>query len=186
MILFGRGEENHDRNIDENQEELLLPTDTPRDKSAEQRIYRHLACKYHPDLSKTTVEIAYRTNMMSAVNIAYTAGDIRALYDLADRIDPADLVELASIDQADLRDLWMQLARLQGRTRRAGRRLDALHRENTARLWDKTKRLDADDIQWWDIVRKEIEAAISRIEEETVDLHAQIKILEDHPVSQSQ
>jgi hypothetical protein len=61
----------------------------------------------------------------------------------------------------------------------------ALHKENTARLWDKAKRMDAGDIHWWEIVRKEIEAAISRISEETVDLYAQIKTLEIQPTPQS-
>jgi chromosome segregation ATPase len=119
--------------------------------------------------------------MMSAVNNAYAAGDIQGLYDLADEIDPADLAELAAVDRAEVRDLRMQLTRLQGRKRRAERRLGALHEENTARLRDKAKRLDADDTHWWEIVRKEIEAAISRIREETVDLNAQIKTLDFQP-----
>ena len=183
---FWQGEENHVGHVDEQEEELLLPTDTPRDKAAEQRIYRQLARKYHPDLSWTAVEIAYRTEMMSAVNIAYASGDTQALYDLADRIDPADLVELGAIDRADLRELRMQLARFQGRKRRAQRRQAALRQENTARLWQKAKLLETDDIHWWDIVRKEIDAAISRIKEETADLNSQIKILEDQPVRPSQ
>ena len=41
------------------EEELLLPTDTPRDKAAEKRLYRKLVRKFHPDLGVTAVEIAY-------------------------------------------------------------------------------------------------------------------------------
>jgi len=72
---FWHGEEVEGDHGGVEEEELLLPTDTPRDKAAEQRIYRQLARKYHPDLSRTAVEIAYRTEMISAVNIAYASGD---------------------------------------------------------------------------------------------------------------
>jgi hypothetical protein len=157
-----------DEPLDE--EELLLPTDVPRDKAAEKRLYRELARRFHPDLGQTALEIAYRTEMMSAVNKAYSAGDNQALYDLAGELDPEAAAALAAIPSAEIRRLKGQLVRLQQRQRRARQRLVISREENTARLWRKARRLEKDDTHWWEVVRQEIEQAIGRLEEEVARL----------------
>jgi hypothetical protein len=148
-------------------EELLLPTDVPRDKAAEKRLYRELARRFHPDLGHTALEIAYRTEMMTAVNQAYTAQDSQALYDLAGELDPEQAAALAAISSVEIRRLRQQLVRLQQRRRRARGRLAVSREENTARLWRKAQRLESDDTHWWEVVRQEIERAIGRLEEVT-------------------
>lgn len=163
---FWKQEELADEDAAEGEEELLLPTDTPRDKAAEQRLYRQLARKYHPDLAHTAVEIAYRTEMMAAVNNAYASRDIQTLYDLADQLDPEHRAELAAIENIEMRKLRSEIIRLRQRKRRAVRRLSSLKEENTARLWQKARLLEVEDIHWWEIVRQEIEKAIQQIESE--------------------
>jgi hypothetical protein len=158
-----------------NEEELLLPTDVPRDKAAEKRLYRELARRFHPDLGKTALEIAYRTEMMSAVNKAYAAEDNQALYDLAGELDPDAVAALAAIPSAEIRSLKRQLVRLQQRQRRAKQRLVIAREENTARLWRKAQRLDRNDTHWWEVVRREIEQAISRLENEVARLSALVE-----------
>ena len=79
-------------------DDLILPTDTPRDKAAEKRFYRKLVRKFHPDLGVTAVEIAYRTEMMSSVNLAHEQDDIQALYDLAGELDPNEVAEIADME----------------------------------------------------------------------------------------
>lgn len=155
---------------DGDEEELLLPTDVPRDKAAEKRLYRELARRFHPDLGHAAVEIAYRTEMMAAVNRAYAAEDIQTLYDLAGEMDPEDAAALAAIPSVEVRRLKQQLARLQQRRRRARRRLVVSREENTARLWRKAQRLETDESHWWEVVRQEIERAIARLEEEVAHL----------------
>ena len=162
-------------------EELILPTDTPRDKAAEKRLYRQLARKFHPDLGVTAVEVAYRTEMMAAVNVAYESHDVQSLYDLADQLDPQVSQEMAFIGSARERRIREQIVRCQQRTRKAGRRLAALRRENTARLWRKAKRLDKDDVHWWEIVRQEIEHAIARVQNDVSRLQSQVESLESAP-----
>ena len=147
-------------------EELLLPTDVPRDKAAERRLYRELARRFHPDLGQTALEIAYRTEMMTAVNQAYAAEDSQALYDLAGQLDPEEAAALAAISSVEIRRLRQQLVRLQQRRRRARGRLVVSREENTARLWRKAQRLESDDTHWWEVVRREIELAIGRLEKE--------------------
>ena len=160
------------------EESLILPTDVPRDKAAEKRLYRQLARKFHPDLSATAVEIAYRTDMMSTVNQAYESGDIQALYDLAGELDPEETAALAAIKSKEIRRLKRQIVRLEQRQRRAQRRLSVLKEENTARLWYKAKRLDAKDVHWWEIVRREIEIATDRVSRQVSDLRAAVEHLE--------
>ncbi len=83
----------------------LMPSATPGDKAAEKRLYRELARRFHPDLAEGAAELAYRTSVMTAVNSAYTAGDIHALYDLAGELEPGELRELAGIESRELRQL---------------------------------------------------------------------------------
>ena len=163
------------------EEELLLPTDVPRDKAAEKRLYRELARRFHPDLGHTAVEIAYRTEMMTAVNRAYAAEDSQALYDLAGELDPDEAAALASISSVQIRRLRQQLVRLQQRRRRARGRLAVSREENTARLWRKARRLESDDTHWWEVVRQEIERAIGRLEGEVVRLAELLEPAEPEP-----
>lgn len=164
-------------------EELILPTDTPRDKAAERRLYRQLARKFHPDLGQTAIEIAYRTEMMAAVNAAYHEGDGQALYDLAGELDPEAAAALDAISSAEIRRLKRQLVRLQQRRRRVKQRLVISREENTARLWRKAQRLETDDTHWWEVVRREIEQAINRLEQEVAQLSKIVEppLEEDQP-----
>jgi hypothetical protein len=159
-------------------EELILPTDVPHDKAAEKRLYRQLARRFHPDLAVTAVEIAYRTDMMSAVNTAYSGGDVQTLYDLAGEMDPLDSAELAQITAVESRELHRRINHLKQRRRRAERRRAAQRQENTARLWLKAQLLDEKDLHWWEIVRREIEQASERVSGQVEELRRAIGILE--------
>jgi hypothetical protein len=165
---------------DEDEGELILPTDVPRDKAAEKRLYRELAQRFHPDLGMTSVDIAYRTEMMTAVNSAYEAGDIQAMYDLAGELDPEQIAELAKIDSIDERKMREEIYRLHLRRRRAKQRLTALYQENTARLWKKARYLEQDDTHWWEVVRLEIERHLDRLGIELEQLKSQIVVIEDN------
>ncbi len=159
-------------------EELLLPTDVPRDKEAEKRLYRQLARRFHPDLGVTSVEIAYRTEMMAAVNSAYEEGEVQSLYDLAGELDPQEMARLAAIRSPELRKMRLQLVHLKRRRRRAKQRLVSLRQENTARLWRKARLLDQNDVHWWEVVRREIERAIEQIETDLAQLQERMEHLE--------
>ena len=154
--------------------EPLLPTNTPRDKVAEKRLYRELARKFHPDLANTAVERAYRTSMMATINNAYASDNIEALYDLAGKLDPDEMAELAQIDHMEIRQLRRQILQIQQRQRRAQRRLQALMQENTARLWQKAQELNDGSEDWWNLVQREIEQAISQRQQEVAELKYQM------------
>ncbi len=164
---------------DDQNETLILPTDTPRDKAAEKRLYRKLARKFHPDLGITAIEIAYRTEMMSAVNVAYEQEDVQALYDLSGELDPSEAAEVAAIKSKEIRQLKRQLIQSKRRRQRARRRLTSLRNENTARLWRKARYLDETGTDWWEIVRREIEEATERVRIDVDELDHQIVSLED-------
>jgi hypothetical protein len=173
---FWRGDEDEPVNIGE--EELILPTDVPRDKEAEKILYRRLARKFHPDLGNTALEIAYRTEMMTAVNKANANNDVQALYDLADQLGPKEVADLATITSLGDRKLQGQLIRLRQRRRKAQRRLENLRLENTTRLWRKARRLEQDDTHWWEVVRRELEREIERLSHEVDIIKAQVTRLE--------
>ncbi len=156
------------------EEELLLPTDTPRDKAAEKRLYRELARRFHPDLAETAVEQAYRTTIMAAVNAAYASGNTQALYDLAEELDPNELAQLQVIEAANLRKLREQILHAQRRVRRAYHRLRVLRQENTARLYYKAQALDEGSSDWWSLVQRELESAIARRRQEVAALQQRL------------
>lgn len=151
-------------------EALLLPTDTPHDKAAEKRLYRELARRFHPDLANSAAELAYRTSVMTAVNAAYSAGDTPVLYDLAGELAPEELAELAQIPTREVRQLRERLMQCRRRQRKLGRQLQALRRENTARLWRKARDFPDQSDNWWALVRRDLEAARARLEAEVTAL----------------
>ena len=178
---MGEDEAHHPpaNDLDGEEDELILPTGTPRDKAAEKRLYRHLARRFHPDLGVTAVEIAYRTEVMTTVNTAYSAGDTQTLYDLADQLNPQNAAELAAIESGEIRRLRTQIFRCRQRRRKILRRQAALRQENTARLWRKAQRIEgAEDTHWWEIVRREIERASHHLRVDVDRLSAQIVSLE--------
>ncbi len=152
----------------------LAPTPTPGDKAAEKRLYRELARRFHPDLAEGAAELAYRTSVMTAVNAAYSAGDIHALYDLAGELEPGELRELAGIETRELRRLRERLLQCRRRQRKVARQLEVLRQDKTARLWRKARALDDPGQDWWSAVRRDLEMARARLEGEVVDLKEEI------------
>jgi hypothetical protein len=154
------------QSLPSNDPDDLLPTPTPRDKAAEKRLYRELARRFHPDLAEGAAELAYRTSVMTAVNAAYTAGDVHALYDLAGELEPGEIRELANIETRELRQLRERLLQCRRRRRKVARQLEALREDKTARLWRKARALDDRNEDWWTAVRRDLEAARMRLEME--------------------
>jgi hypothetical protein len=162
----------------EREEELILPTDVPRDKMAEKRLYRELARRFHPDLANTAVARDYATMMMTAVNNAYEKRDIQALYDLAGELEPEALAELEGIETPPVRRLRQQVMQVQRRLRKVQRQMKLLRRENTARLYHRAQRLEENGDNWWDIVRRELETAVERRQREIDRLKSELVRLE--------
>ncbi|MBP6016042.1 MAG: hypothetical protein KA586_04920 [Candidatus Promineofilum sp.] len=153
----------------------LLPTALPRDKAAEKHLYRELARRFHPDLAEGAAELAYRTSVMTAVNSAYGAGDIQALYDLAGELEPGEIRELQGIETRELRQLRERILQCHRRRRKVSRRLQALREDKTARLWRKARTLDDRNEDWWTAVRRDLAAARARLEEEVAVLRENVE-----------
>ncbi len=82
--------------------------------AAIKQLYRRLARRFHPDLALDERDRAYRTDIMMAINAAYTAGDLEELERLAEEPD--------SISRAPQSPEEMALA-LQREVERCRRRL---------------------------------------------------------------
>lgn len=161
-------------------EETLLPhlPETPRDDAAAKRIYRQLARRFHPDLSASLVEQAYRTSMMAAINNAYAARDVQTLRDLADELDPTELAELAAIETSQERRMRERLLNLKRRRRKTLKQLDELLKDSTTILCYKAQTLEAEGRNWWDEIRVDLEREIRGREAEVAELRQQVAQLE--------
>lgn len=171
---------------EEDEDGLLLPTPTPRDKAAEKRLYRELARRFHPDLAKSSVERSYRTTIMAAINTAYAADDLQALYELAGELDPEEIADLAGIESPEVRRLREHILKCRQLARRARRQLQALRQENTARLWQRAQEIGDDGEDWWSSVRRELQVAIARREPEVEAMRLQLEELEQAHDAQHQ
>jgi hypothetical protein len=116
--------------------------------------------------------------MMTAVNNAYQKHDIQALYDLADEPEPAAQVELEGIETPATRKRRQQVLQVQRRLRKVKRQMKLLRQENTARLYHRAQRLEESGDNWWDSVRRELEAAIERRQGEIAHLQKLLAQLE--------
>ena len=63
---------------------------------------------------------------------------------------------------------------VQRRLRKVKRQMTLLRQENTARLYHRAQRLEEAGDNWWDIVRRELEAAIERRQGELIHLQKQL------------
>ncbi len=163
---------------EEEDDDLLLPTDTPRDKAAEKQLYRDLARRFHPDLAETAVEQAYRTSIMAAINTAYQVNDIQALYDLAGELEPGEIAELAGIESLEVRRLREVILKCRRFRRKAQLQLRTLRRENTARMWRRAQQLDETDVDYWSVIKRELETVITKRELDVAGLRQQVAELE--------
>ena len=151
-------------------EEPLLLTETPRDKAAEKRLYRELARRFHPDLASTTVERAYATSIMASVNKAYASGDVNTLRDLAGEADPTLMQEIERIESREIRKLRKLIFGCQRRQRKVQQQFKALHEENTARLWRRVKRLEAEGLDYWQEIQEELTREIAETQSTIAEL----------------
>jgi hypothetical protein len=112
---------------------------------------------------------------MAAVNAAYTAGDVMALYDLAGELAPGEIRELAGIEVGEVRRLRERIMQCRRRRRKVARQLEMLRQDKTARLWRKARELDGGNEDWWSAVRRDLEATRVRLAEEVVELRIRIE-----------
>ncbi len=164
----------------DDEKEPLLPTETPRDKAAEKKLFRELARRFHPDLAATSFERSYRTTIMAAINDAYSSGDGDALYDLAGELTPVEAATLSRISNVEVRRARQSINKMHHLQRKARRQLAALRQENTARLWQRVQTLDEHDEDEWSVIRRELEQAIRRRQSEIDRLSAQVEKLQEN------
>ncbi|MCA9925348.1 MAG: J domain-containing protein [Anaerolineales bacterium] len=130
---------------------------TARDRQAEKRLYRELARRFHPDLATNSMEQAYRTTIMAAVNAAYRQRDVQTMRDLAGELDPKLVAAVDNSETTQIRRLRKQLLGCMKRQRKVAQQLKALRRENTARLWHHAQTLAVDKAEnWWSGVQQQL------------------------------
>lgn len=155
---------------DDTPEHIILPTDVPRDRAAEKRLFRQLAKRFHPDLAEGMLAREYATTMMAAVNDAYKNGDVVALRNLAGEPDPDEAIQFEKTASQKERKLQKRLYNIRRRIRKISEQFLAMKKENTARLWRKAQLLEEAGLTWWNEVRVELEAESERLREQIDEL----------------
>lgn len=116
---------------------------TPRlteDDSAElKRLYRRLARRFHPDLTASPDDRAYRTDMMMRINAAYANSDLERLLALA--LEPDSISGSYSYSDQELVDaLRRELESCQRRLREIGQEMAKLERHESSRRMQQAEK----------------------------------------------
>ncbi|MCP4424914.1 MAG: hypothetical protein GY803_10505 [Chloroflexi bacterium] len=113
------------------------------DAAALKQLYRQLARRFHPDLALDDNDRAYRTNIMKAINAAYSTGDLDRLRKLAQEPDSADRIEYAHTDQQLVQALYAELIRCRRRLAEIKEELIRLEAHKSAYWLRRVKRAEA-------------------------------------------
>jgi len=105
------------------------------------QLYRQLARRFHPDLALDEADRAYRTDMMMAINAAYTAGNLEALERLANEPDSISGIPQTPGELAAALEHEVERCRL--RLREIGEELSTLERHHSARLMRRAEQAEA-------------------------------------------
>lgn len=107
------------------------------------QLYRQLARRFHPDMGVDEADRSYRTQMMMAINAAYTAGDIEKLQLLALEPDAAQHLDFAQTDEQLAEGIELEIGRLQRRLEEITHELGRLDKHHSTRLMRRKKKSEA-------------------------------------------
>ncbi len=106
------------------------------------KLYRQLARRYHPDLASDDAERAYRTEMMTAVNDAYTARSLAELMALSKELEAHQQVGLSGPEETAvdmIKALEEELARCQRRLKQIDLEMQSLYTHPLVELSTEVK-----------------------------------------------
>ncbi len=148
------------------------------------QLYRRLTRRFHPDLALDEADRAYRTDLMMAINAAYSTGNLEALERLANEPDsishaPHTLEELAAALEREierchrrLHEITSELATLEGhhsaRLMRRAEQAEAQGRDLLAELAADLRQRIAEKL----VERDVLESQLDEVEREGVEMSA--------------
>lgn len=148
------------------------------------QLYRRLARRFHPDLALDETDRAYRTDLMMAINAAYSTGNLEALERLAQEPDsisraPHTLEELAAALEREIERCRRRLHEIAGelstleqhhsaRLMRRAEQAEAHGRDLLAELAADLRRRIAEKL----VERDVLESQLDEVEQEGVDMSA--------------
>lgn len=139
------------------------PQELDEDEGAElKKLYRLLARRFHPDLALDEADREYRTQLMMAINAAYTAHDLEKLRQLALEPDSVHELELADSDQLLAEALLRELDRCRRRLKEIEEEMARLEKHNSAKLMKQAEQAEANGRSWEDEILDQLQEQINR------------------------
>jgi hypothetical protein len=131
------------------------------DETAEiKRLYRQLARRFHPDMALDDADREYRTQMMMAINAAYTVGDLDKLRGLADEPDAVQHMDNALKDEQLAEALEKEVGRVKRRLEEVIKELEQLAHHPSTRLMRRKQRAEAEGRNFYGEMIREIREKI--------------------------
>ena len=120
------------------------PQSLDEDETAEmKRLYRELARRFHPDMAHDQEDREYRTQMMMAINAAYTVGNLEKLRALVLEPDAVEHMDNALRDEQLAEALEREIARVQRRLDEVKGELAQLAHHQSTRLMKRKRQAEA-------------------------------------------
>jgi len=125
------------------------------------QLYRQLARRFHPDMAVDELDGTRRTDLMTAVNAAYAAGDLEQLRQIALEPESANLLDSAQSEAELLAALQEELARCRRRLEEIEAELARLNRRKSARLLARVEKAEADGRDWLQEIMQQMKEEIA-------------------------
>lgn len=107
------------------------------------RLYRQLARRFHPDMALDDADREYCTQLMMAINAAYTMGDLEKLRELASSPELGQHMDNALTDQQLAEALEREIGRVERRLQEVNDELAQLAHHRSAKLMRRQQKMKA-------------------------------------------
>ena len=148
------------------------------EKVSLKQLYRQLARRFHPDMAVDEADREYRTQMMWAINAAYTAGDLEKLEQLLLEPDAPHTIAIQT-DEEQLDLLTRELTRVQNRLHEIEDELARLDKHKSAVMMRRQEEVARKGRDWFVEVETQLREDIAKKQIERDVLEEQLASVEE-------
>lgn len=142
------------------------------------KLYRQLALRFHPDTAVDEAAHQYNTQLMVAINMAYAAGDLDKLRELAESPDRQPLPASADAAQKKAERLLQELTAVQRRMKEVQQELRQLQKHESAKMMKKMAQAEANGRDYFADLEEQMQDLLAQKMAQRDSLQVQLESIE--------
>lgn len=143
------------------------------------KLYRQLALRFHPDTAVDETDHEYHTQLMVAINMAYAAGDLAKLRELAESPDSKQAAQYNDADQKKAERLWQELTAVKRRMEEIRQELAQLQKHESAKMMKKMAQAEANGRDYFAELEEQMQDLLAQKVAQRDSLQIQLETLEE-------